>query len=124
MQIRKEKRNKLLGLLLAICLGLINAARGSGISGVKFIELIALGLSAYIITSDILLSIIFLIPVGLLFASGTGELMPVFKIKWRYCEFLMIFIYSILFFYTPFKYISALLFCLMPIYVWYIKIKK
>ena len=128
MQKRKETKNKFIGLLLALCLGLINSGRGSGVKNMKFVQLIALGICAFIITSDILLSIIFLLPVAFLFASGTGELMPLFKTKssnqWRLYEFLMIFIYAILFFYTPYKYISAGIFCLMPVYVIYKKIKS
>lgn len=94
-------------VLLSLCLGLINSARGSGIKNMKFPELFAMSLVAYTITHDLWLSLIFPIPQALVFAIGTGFWMPwiVRKLSflgfgnntWRLFEFLSVFLYSLIY---------------------------
>lgn len=90
----------MLTILLSLCLGLINSARGSGIPNMKFPELGAMGLAAYTITHSWIIAFLFPFPVMFMFAYGTGELMAYLlahtPIKvWRYWEFILVFVYSI-----------------------------
>lgn len=87
-------------LLLSACLAFINSARGSGLPNMKFPELIAMGLTCFIITHNWWLSIIFPIPQAIVFATGTGQYQPFITrfMQWRIFEFLSVFIYSFTFF--------------------------
>jgi len=85
-------------LLLSMCIGLINAARGSGIHNMKFPLLIAMSLSAYTITHNIYYALLFPVPQAIIFATGTGQYMPFVTkyINWRIFEWLYIFLYSLI----------------------------
>jgi hypothetical protein len=96
----------MLSLLLALCCGLVNAGRGSGIKGGKVYTVLAMLIACYIITNDPIRTIIFPLPLCALWWQkyGTGKDMPEivrklaflnFKDKtWRFVEFISVFVYS------------------------------
>lgn len=95
----------MLTLLLSLCLGLANAARGSGIHHLKFPELLTIGLCAWVIHPIWWYSGLAILPMATMFAIGTGEIMAILvktPIKiWRYWEFLLPFFYYLLYFNLP-----------------------
>lgn len=91
----------MLTILLSLCLGFINSARGSGIPNMKFPEIGAMALAAYTITHFWIAAFLFPFPVIFMFAYGTGELMSFLIAKtpikiWRYWEFILVFVYSLI----------------------------
>lgn len=98
----------MLSLLLSLCCGLANACRGSGIKHMKFPVLIALGLSAYTITGNWIIAILFPLPLGISWwiPGGTGLYMPwvveklsflgLKDLTWRFFEFASVFLYCLI----------------------------
>lgn len=81
-------------ILLSLCLGLINAGRGSGVANMKFPELFIMSFVGWIVTGSYYAAVIFPIPVAVMFATGTGWMMPYFAwTEWRRVELGMIWIY-------------------------------
>jgi hypothetical protein len=94
-------------LLLALAIGLANAARGSGIKGGKVIVVLMMLLASYAMTWDVVRTIIFPLPLCAFWwqKGGTGIRMKetIAKLSflhlgnntWRFFEFFSVFVYSL-----------------------------
>ena len=95
-------------ILLSLCLGLLNAARGSGVKNMKPVVLLSMSLVAYIITGNYWVTGLFWLPLALSWwiPGGTGLYMPwvvkklaflgLTNYTWRFFEFFSVFIYSLI----------------------------
>lgn len=90
----------MLTLLLSLCCGLANSARGAGIKNAKLPVLLSLALYAYIITNNYWIAGFFWLPLALFWwkPGGPGSTMPyvVPYMQWRIFEFLSVFLYCLI----------------------------
>lgn len=97
-------------ILLSLCLGLINAARGSGIKGGKVYTLLAMWLVAWTLTDNPYITGLFPVPLLVFWwkKGGTGSSMKAvlswFHIpfipedhQWRAFELVSVFVYSVVY---------------------------
>jgi hypothetical protein len=103
----------MLTLLLAMCIGAANAARGAGINGGKVVVFFLMWIAAWTVTENIYLTLLFPIPQGCFWwqKGGTGVWHPIVikalkwlpvpddndSLRWRFFEFSSAFIYSLLY---------------------------
>lgn len=96
-------------ILLSLCLGLINAAKGSGIKGGKVAVILSMLVVAYIFTNNLIWTLLFPLPLCISWwvPGGTGGYMPWVISKfgflglgdntWRFFEVFEVFIYSLIY---------------------------
>ncbi len=97
-------------LLFALCVGLVNAGRGSGIRGGKVYLAITMWVLAWVVTQNPYATLLFPLPQFLFFwqKGGTGvwhqpvisklSFLGLKDNTWRFFEFATPFIYSLIFF--------------------------
>lgn len=96
-------------ILLSLCLGFANAARGSGIKGGKVLVVLMMALSAYTITESWIIALLFPLPLCAFWwkPGGTGSSMPAIlswfhapfiseNLQWRAFEAISVIVYSLI----------------------------
>jgi len=90
MKIKLTKRQQTLFYIicLAIWVAMINAGRGSGISGLKPFQVLFMFTCGWLITKNWWIAFWYAFPILALFWIGTGEMMPYFTpyMSWRAAE--------------------------------------
>lgn len=96
-----KKSGYLKALLLAMCIGVANAARGSGLKNTKPVVLVIMGIACFTITNVWWVSALFPLPLLVFWWIGTGEAMA-FLLNgadgkwWRVWEWGIPFVYSVI----------------------------